>query len=167
MLRGLGRDNRIAVHWGMTLAAYPFWGSVAAHTGRLLRLQCSAAAAQVQRRIMERCGERPTVGRATRRVLRTFIDWGILADTPTKGLYVPGTRYTVRDPKQIAWLAEALLADRTNGSAAAKDLLDSPSLFPFRLTPIPAQQLVSLSPRLDLFRHGLDDDLVMLRKSGE
>lgn len=165
LLRGLDRDNRIAVHWGMTLATYPFWGSVAAHTGRLLRLQSSAAAAQVQRRIMERYGERPTVGRATRRVLRAFIDWGILNDTPTKGIYVQGRHYMVRDPKRIAWLVEALLTARRTGSAAAKDLLESPSLFPFRLTQMPAQRVVSLSPRLDLLRHGLDDNLVMLRET--
>ena len=147
----------------MTLAAYPFWGSVAMHTGRLLRLQGSAAAAQVQRRIRERYGERPTAGRATRRILRTFIDWGILDDTQTRGLYVQGKRYTVRDPGRIAWLAEAVLTARATGSASTKDLLGSPNLFPFRLTQIPAQQMVSLAPRLDMLRHGLDDDLIMLR----
>ena len=165
LLRGLSRDDRVAVHWGMSLAAYPFWGSVASHTGRLLRLQGSAAAPQVQRRIMERYGERATVGRATRRVLRAFIDWGILNDTPTKGLYAQGTRYTVRDPKRIAWLAEAVLTARATGSAAVQDLLGSPNLFPLRLTQMPAQRVVSLSPRLDLLRHGLDNDLIMLRQA--
>ena len=43
ILQGLPRKDRIAVHWGMALAAYPFWGAVAAHTGRLLRLQGTAA----------------------------------------------------------------------------------------------------------------------------
>ena len=32
LLRGLDRNDRVAVHWGMSMAAYPFWGSVAAHT---------------------------------------------------------------------------------------------------------------------------------------
>lgn len=165
LLRELDRTDRVPVHWGMSLAAYPFWGAVAAHTGRLLRLQNSAAAVQVQRRIMERYGERATVGRATRRVLRAFIDWGILDDTPTKGIYVQGKRYTVRDPERIAWLAEAVLIARMTGSAPVSDLLASPSLFPFRLTHMPAQQVVSRSPRLDLLRHGLDDDLIMLRSA--
>ena len=163
LLRGLDRNDRVAVHWGMSLAAYPFWGSVAAHTGRLLRLQSSAAAVQVQRRIMERYGERATVGRAARRVLRAFIDWGILTDTPSRGIYVQGKRHTVRDAERIAWLAEAVLISRAAGSAATQDLLESPSLFPLRLSPIPAQQLVSLSPRLELLRHGFDDDLIILR----
>ncbi len=78
ILQGLSRKDRIAVHWGMALAAYPFWGAVAAHTGRLLRLQGSAAAAHVQRRVKEEYGERETASRAARRVLRSFIDWGVL-----------------------------------------------------------------------------------------
>ena len=165
LLRGLDRNDRVAVHWGMSLAAYPFWGFVAGHTGRLLRLQGSAAAAQVQRRMMERYGERATVGRATRRVLRAYIDWGVLSDTPTKGIYVQGKRYTIRDSERIAWLAEAVLTARTTGSAVAQDLLENPSLFPFRLAQMSAQRVVSLSPRLELLRHGFDDDLVILRQA--
>jgi len=163
LLRGLSRDDRIAVHWGMVLAAYPFWGAVAMHTGRLLRLQDSVGAAQVQRRIRERYGERPTVERATRRVLRTFIDWGVLDDTATRGLYIQGRRHTVQPPECIAWLAEAVLTARSSGAATAKDLLASQALFPFNLAPMTAQQVASLSSRLDVLRHGLDEDLVMLR----
>ena len=36
------------------------------------------------------------------------------------------------------------------------------SVFPFRLTPIPAAHLVAVSGRLDVLRHGLDQDLIML-----
>lgn len=53
---------------------------------------------------------------------------------------------------------------RANGSAAIKDLLDGTSIFPFRLAHVSAEHLVSLSPRLDLLRHGLDEDLMMLRQ---
>ena len=56
------------VHWCMCMAAYPFFGTVADATGRLLRLQGTAAAAQIQRRLRERLGERETVARAARRV---------------------------------------------------------------------------------------------------
>ena len=85
-------------------------------------------------------------------------------ETKDKGVYAQGNQYSIQDPKLIAWLVEASLRARMNGSAAIKDLLDSPSIFPFRLTNVPAEHLASLSPRLDTFRHGLDDDLVMLRK---
>ena len=158
----LPRKERIAVHWGMALATYPFWGAVAAHTGRLLRLQGTAAAAHVQRRVKEQYGERETASRAARRVLRSCIDWGVLNETNKKGVYTQGNRYSIQDPKLIAWMMEASLHARANGSAAIKDLLDGPNIFPFRLSHVSPVHLVSLSLRLDILRHGLDDDLVML-----
>jgi len=164
ILQGLPRKNRITVHWGMALAAYPFWGAVAAHTGRLLRLQGRAAAFHIQRRVKEQYGERETASRAARRVLRSFIDWGVLHETQDKGVYAQGIQYSIQDPRLVAWLVEASLHARVNGSAAIKDLLDSPSMFPFRLAHISAEKVVFLSPFLDLLRQGLDDDLVMLRR---
>ena len=166
LLQGLRRKDRIAVHWGMALAAYPFWGAVAAHTGRLLRLQGTAAAAHVQRRIREKYGERETASRAARRVLRSFIDWGVLNETHDKGVYEQGRQYSVDEPRLIAWMVEASLRARSNGSASIKDLLDSPSIFPFRFARISAEHVASFSPRLDILRHGLDDDLVMLCEEG-
>ncbi|GMA49210.1 hypothetical protein GCM10025857_05670 [Alicyclobacillus contaminans] len=76
LLSNLPGEYHMAVHWGMTMAVYPFWGVVAAHVGRLLKLQGTAVASQVQRRLREHYGERETVSRAVRRVLRSFVDWG-------------------------------------------------------------------------------------------
>jgi len=154
----------MVIHWGMVMAIYPFWSGVATHTGRLLRLQGSAAAAHVQRRVREQYGERETVSRAVRRVLRSYLDWGVLQETGAKGIYSAGVMLAVDDSRLIAWLAEASLHARVGGSAPLKDLIDSPSLFPFRIKPVHAEGLVAASSRLDLLRHGLDDDLVMLRK---
>jgi hypothetical protein len=154
----------IAIHWGMVMAVYPFWSCVATQTGRLLRLQGSAAAAHVQRRVREQYGERETVSRAARRVLRSYLDWGVLQETGAKGIYSAGATLAINDSRLIAWLAEASLHARANGSAPLKDLIDSPSFFPFRIKPVRAENLVAASSRLDLLRHGLDDDLVMLRK---
>ena len=164
LLQGTNRKDRVAVHWGMVLAAYPFWGAVAAHTGRLLRLQGTAAAAHIQRRVKEQYGERETASRAARRVLRTFIDWGVLNETHDKGVYARGNQYSLHDPRLTAWLVEACLRARANESAALLDLLDNPSIFPFRIERTSAEHVVSLSPRLDILRHGLDDNLVMLRE---
>ena len=166
LLKALPRNDQIAVHWGMAMAVYPFWAVVAANTGRLLRLQGTAAAAHVQRRVREQYGERETVSRAARRVIRSFVDWGVLSGTKEKGIYSQGRTYSIDDLKLISWLIEASLYARSNSSAAIKDLLDSPSIFPFRLMHVSAEHLVSMSPRLDLLRHGLDDDLVMLRDTG-
>jgi hypothetical protein len=154
----------VAIHWGMVMAVYPFWSGVAVQVGRLLRLQGSATVAHVQRRVREQYGERETVSRAARRVLRSYLDWGVLQETGSKGIYTTRTTLPIDDSRLIAWLTEAALYARANGSAPLKDLLDSPSFFPFRITPIHAESLVAVSSRLDILRHGLNDDLVMLRK---
>jgi hypothetical protein len=64
LLNLLPRSDCLPVHWGMVMAVYPFWAAVAKQVGRLLRLQGSAAAAHVQRRVREQYGERETVSRA-------------------------------------------------------------------------------------------------------
>ena len=164
LLSILPREKHIAVHWGMAMAVYPFWGAVAAQVGRLLRLQGTAAASQVQRRMREHYGERDTVSRAARRVLRNFVDWGVLKETSGKGIYTQGISRTINHVELIAWLAEAFLHAHPNGSVALRTVLDSTSLFPFDLSPISADHLVAVSERLDTLRHGLDQDLIMLRK---
>ncbi len=164
LLSNLERKDHIAIQWCMIMAAYPFWGSVATHAGRLLKLQGAAASSQVQRRVREQYGERETVSRRVRYVLRSFIEWGVLKETGEKGVYGKGNQYSVEDPRLIAWMIEATLHARANGSAAIKDLLDSPSIFPFRLAHISAENLASISPRVSVLRHGLDDDLVLLNK---
>ncbi len=163
LLQSVKKTDLIAIHWGMIMAAYPFWGSVAGQTGRLLRLQENVSASQIQRRLRERFGERETVSRATRRVIHSFVDWGVLNGTKEIGVYKKEHKYTIDDPKVISWLIEASLHARTNKAATIKEILSSPNIFPFCLDHISAEQVVSLSSHLDLLRHGLDDILVMLR----
>ena len=163
LLKGLSRQNHMPIHWGMIMAVYPFWSGVATQVGRLLRLQGSAAAAHVQRRVREQYGERETVSRAARRVLRSFVDWGVLVEAGSKGVYCQGPPLVVDDSKLLSWLVEASLHTRSNGSILLKNLVENPSLFPFRIKHISADRLLATSSRLDILRQGLDDELVILR----
>ncbi len=162
LLKSLSHSDHLAVHWGMVTSVYPFWSAVAIQVGRLLRLQGSAAAAHIQRRVREQYGERETVSRRTRYVLRSYLDWGVLREAGKKGIYDAGPPLAVDDPRLIAWLVEASLYARGNGSVTLKGLLESPSLFPFRLKSIPAGTLVAACPEIEVVRHGMDDDLVTL-----
>ncbi|MBP9003651.1 MAG: hypothetical protein KBH78_08535 [Candidatus Hydrogenedentes bacterium] len=163
LLRGLPRKNHIAIHWGMVMASYPFWARVGGETGKLLRLQSSASARHVRRRLVEHYGDREIVARATRNVLRSFIEWGVLQETSVKGIYTSGLSFAIDQVEVIAWLVEAFLHAHPNGSVALRTVLDSTSLFPFRLSPISADHLVAVSGRLDVLRQDLDQDLIMLR----
>ena len=164
LLRHVPMCGHLAIHWGMVAAVYPFWSGVAAQVGRLLGLQGTAAATHVQRRVREQYGERETVSRRARYVIRSYLDWCVLQETGAKGVYSAGATLAIDDVRVIAWLAETTLHARANGSAPLKDLMSSPSFFPFRLKLVSAESLVAVSSRLDLIRQGLDDDLIMLRK---
>jgi len=164
LLKRVPQRDHLAIHWGMVMAVYPFWSGVAMQAGRLLKLQGSAAATHVQRRIREQYGERETVSRAARRVLRSYMDWGVLKETGKKGVYRAGAALSIDDFNLIVWLIEAFLESGANGSFPLKDLLESPILFPFRLKRVNAESLIASSSRLDILRHGLDQDLVMLKK---
>lgn len=159
----LPRNQHIALHWGMSMAVYPFFAAVAEQAGRLLKLQSTLVPSQVQRRLRERYGERETVARAARRVLRSYVDWGVLRDK-TKGVYIQGDTYAIQQPELVAWMTEAYLNAQPNGKASIREILNSPSLFLFRLAPLSADAIVVRSPRLELLRHGLDDELIMLQK---
>ncbi len=161
-LQRLSRDGRLVVHWGMAMAAYPFWGVVAETTGRLLRLQASATSAQVQRRVREQLGERETVARAARRVLRCFIDWGVLQESGIKGEYAAAPQAAV-DEKIAAWLVEAALVSRGAKTGTVRDILQSPALFPFRVSAADTQRL-SENPRIEFLRQGLDEEVVGIRR---
>jgi len=167
LLKSAGQQHRLAIHWGMVMAVYPFWYGVAIHVGRLLRLQGTAAAAQVQRRIREQYGERETVARRARYVLRSYLDWGVLQETGKQGVYSAAKPLPVEEAQAIAWLAEAALHSRGNGSASLGELLESPAFFPFQIAPIHPGLLATASSRLDVLRQGLDETLVMLRSTAE
>jgi hypothetical protein len=164
LFQRLPRSDHPAIHWGMVTAVYPFWAGVAAQTGRLLRLQGSAAAAQVQRRVREQYGERETVSRAARRVLRSYLDWGVLRETGEKGVYESNGVLPIDDPGLISWLVEAVLRSRTDGVMPLRELLGRPDLFPFRINPLPGGALLAGgSSGIEILRQGLDEELVMLK----
>lgn len=158
------RSMRLAVHWGMVMAVYPFWSSVAVQVGRLLRLQDSVTARQVQRRVRERYGQRETVSRRTRYVLRSFVDWGVMADSSDQGVYGWAHVHSLDDPQAVAWLMEAQLHAGPEGRSTFAALMDPLSLFPFRFLRVGWRRVLSLSDRLELLPDGSGDEMIGLRQ---
>ena len=160
LLRQADADGRMLVHWCMCMAAYPFFGTVADATGRLLRLQGTAAAAQIQRRLRERLGERETVARAARRVLRAFIDWGVLLETGKKGLYRGAAKRTVGDGPVTVWVLKAMLSAGGGEPRPPSALLRAPCLFPFE-TALPSTAELEACGAFEIVRHGLDHEVLL------
>jgi hypothetical protein len=162
LLKQLPAHDHLAVHWGMTLAVYPFFGIVADNVGRLLRLQGSVTAAQVQKRVREQLGERETVARAARRVLRCFVDWKVLEEAKEKGVYQGAPPRRVQNTALAAWLIEAVLTASRVQAGTLSGITQGPVLFPFAIEPFTTATIESRT-RLEVFRQGLDETFVTLR----
>ena len=162
LLKRLPPKDHLVIHWGMVMTVYPFFQALAETVGRLLRLQGTIAASQVQRRMREQFGERSTVERATRRTLRCLIDWGVLKETQEKGIYQATATLSVNDTELAQWLIEASLMASGSASSTLKAITQNPALFPFTTESIKIRVLETHG-RLELLRQGLDEDVIMLR----
>lgn len=141
-----GSTEQLALHWGMSMAAYPFVGTVAETVGRLLGLQETVSVSGIRRRVQETYGDRPTVNKAIPCVLRSFYDWGVLDN-------VDGSRFRAQLDREIAserlggWLLESVLHARRTEAEDFKTLVASPHLFPFTLSVRVADELPSSERR--------------------
>jgi len=130
------------------IAAYPFWYNVAIQSGRVLALQERVTQKQIFDRLVERYGERTTVLRNARYAVRSFVAWGVLEDTETKGRYKKSDPMAISDPNLIAVLFEAMLISTPEHKAPLRSLIASPALFPMCLAMDVAQQAIASNPRL-------------------
>ena len=158
------RDKRLALHWAMTIAAYPFWYKVAEQVGRLLTLQQMTSQSQIRRRCFEVFGERTTVERSARRVVRSFVAWGVLKDSDTKGCYEKSDPLAIPDHDVIFLLIEAALHALPEGKAALGVLINAPAFFPFQFPMLNGNLVAQRAPGIDVVRYGLDDELIRLRR---
>jgi hypothetical protein len=150
------------LNWGMCMAAYPFIAHVAEATGRLLRLQGEAQANQINVRIRERFGDRHFIYRSVRYNLSTFLEAGALQEGSKKGIYVRGRSMRPRNAKEFSWLVEALLHAQDGTTLPLQKISVHGALFPFDLADL-SMATLKTNPRLDVFRHGLNENLVGLR----
>jgi len=158
-------EERLWLHWGMSMLAYPFFHDVAATVGRLLKLQSEANSIQVQRRMRELWGQRTTLERAVSRLLKTFAAWNIIFETPEGShTYRAITPYQTTNEELVLWFIESLIwssrqaNDRNDLQLPLLDLVQSPAIFPFELTPhIPT---LRRSSRFEISHQGLNLEMV-------
>lgn len=157
-------ENAFLFNWGMCIAAYPFIGAVAESTGRLLRIQGEAKASDVNVRLRERFGDRHFVHRSVRYNLSTFFEGGALKKGGKAGTYIKARVMKIRDNTETAWIVEALLHSQTEPSMPLQQIAVHGALFPFELSGL-GVGVVQANSRLELFRHGLTENLVALKET--
>ena len=151
-------EERLWLHWGMSLLAYPFFRDVAAVVGQLGRLQGTFTQAQAQRRMIENWGQRTTLQRAVRRILRTFVDWDVMRDTDVRGCYDVAPSRRTEDWTLALWLLDCALQANEAEQVPLRELGQLLYTFPFDLLPFIGR--VRRSERFEVTHQGLDLEMV-------
>jgi hypothetical protein len=155
-------NNALPIHWAMISAAYPFWFNVARQTGRLLSLQDQVTQMQIINRMKEQYGDRQTISRYAKYVIRSFIAWGVLTDTGSKGCYAKSPKIQIDQVDRAALVYESVLLAEQIPKIAISLVQSNPALFPFAIQSMTGVRFSQLSKRVDVSRYGLDDELLVL-----
>lgn len=124
-------SDRLALHWAMASAVYPFFRDVTGVVGRLLTLQGSVERQAVLRRVIESWGDRPAVSRGCRAVWTSITSWGALSEGGRRGLYSRPVHPISVSVDTTALLAKASVPGGQICDLAAPSVVSNFSLFPF------------------------------------
>jgi hypothetical protein len=145
-------DERLWLHWGLTLLAFPFFRDVAATVGRLLRIQSQCSVGQVTDRVIAAWGERTTLVRATQRVLRSCVEWGVLREDSARGVYRASEPCRTTTVPLRNWFLEAAVRAHNTDGLPVGELVSLPENYPFVLSVQPYE--LTRMARFDVQQQG-------------
>ncbi|RLA50376.1 MAG: hypothetical protein DRR42_13325 [Gammaproteobacteria bacterium] len=153
-------QERLAIHYGMSIATYPFFMSLSKILGRLFKLQDEVSNTEFYRRVIETVGDRESIKRAAARYLQSLIEWGVL-EQPAKAAVKPAAKIQVSDSTVITWLYAAILFSSDRDRLSIDDIVSDPCWFPFRMPH--GCFNVSESEVVEVVHQGIGNTLIALK----
>ncbi|MFC4660777.1 hypothetical protein [Oceanobacillus aidingensis] len=123
----LTNEERLFVHWGLTIAAYPFFKDVANEFGRLFHLQDEVSSKAISKRMKEAYGDRRRVEVATSAVLMSMKAWNIIQPVE-KSIYTIDEKIVITNPLIQSFFVHVLLKV-LNSDSLHVDLIENHQLF--------------------------------------
>jgi len=160
ILNSCTSDERLTIHWGLSIASYPFFASLARLIGRLLRLQDDINGKELVRRSVEQHGDTESVRRATARLLQSLGEWGVLIPV-SKSIFHSAKKIKLDDPDIINWLLASLFFSNGRDRVSVEELMSDPIWFPFEITHSAFQP--GSSQFLEIIHQNLGDTLLSLK----
>ena len=156
-------NDRIWLHYGLTLVAFPFFRDVAALVGKVTRHGEEVTSAIVRARLFSDRGQIAIIEKSAERSLFFMRQLGMLAigSSTTSYVVVPGALTTSSTDLQT-WLLAAVVQSQPGSQCPAEDLFGLPELFGFRITV--GLDAIRKSPLLDVQRQGSSWDLVRVNR---
>ena len=157
----LNAVERLAIHYGMCIATYPFFLSAGKILGRLFKLQDEVTSAEFYRRVIESTGDRDSVKRAAGRYLQSLTDWRLIEHSGTAAVK-PVSKVQLTNPELITWLFASVLLSSERDRLSINDIVSDPVWFPFE---IPHGLFnYSNSNLIDVVHQGVGETLVSIKK---
>jgi hypothetical protein len=127
----LNKDERLLLHWGMVILAYPFFKDLILKMGNLYRLQEEVPSVVIGKKMKELYGDRRRVEVATSAVLMSLKAWGVVELMRNRS-YNLANKISITHPGLQTFLVEVIIK-ATNVSAIPLDLVQNHTLFfPFQ-----------------------------------
>jgi len=126
------KEEQLAIHYGMSVATYPYFLSLSKILGRLFKLQDEVTTAEFNRRVVENLGDRETIKRAAARYLQSLIQWRILESTG-KSVVRPANKMPIHNGTLVTWLYASLLFSSDKDRLSVDDITSNPAWFPFEI----------------------------------
>jgi len=154
-------DERVWLHWGMIIVAYPVFLDIVVITGRLLGLQGEVTSGQIRRGIVSEWGDRTTLTKSVNMILQSMRDWGVLMKNENNKTHTRSRKIESENVEVNLWLIEALLRAENTLMLPVTRLERHPALFPFNIKL--SRSILVESKHFELSRQGLDRQMIALR----
>jgi hypothetical protein len=128
-------EDRLWLHYGMTLLSYPFFRETAAIIGQVGRHEDAITPAMVKQRMIAERGELGSLEKAVERVMFSLRNWGLLTPSDQRYAYTPQVQVLSTSQVDLEiWLLACALRAHPADELPFADLLCMPELFPFAFT---------------------------------
>jgi len=155
-------QERMWLHFGMSLVCYPFFRKCAAGIGQVARTQELITRKLIKDKIAGDYGHLGALDRSVERIIASLTNWGALANMDQKQKYrIQFHSFSTTENLQ-SWLLTCALYAHPSEGLPHNDLLHLPELYPFKLT-IGVDSLRRDS-RFEVQRQGGGLEMVRIRK---
>ena len=159
-------QERLWLHYGLVLLAYPFFRDVAAIVGQMARLGELIRPADVKQRMIASRGSLGSLSKAVERVVSSMRDWDVLDESGERYAYAPlHSKLQAPLVDLELWLLACALSASEAEEMPFPDLVRLSELFPFDFTL--GLAAVRSSAMFEVYRSGGGWDSVRLSSRPE
>lgn len=156
IMPSLSYNERIALHWGMSLCVFPIFRQTAKTIGALLRIQEVATKQEVITRILGEYSNQITIKRSIERIIQTLFDWGVLEERDHG--FIKSSPIPLSNAQLIEWLFQAVILQSPDSYLPVQDLIRTNEIFPFEIK-MPMLSIFE-SPSFNIHRDASGEEII-------